>query len=201
MPWKEVLKILLKQKLTMVCLFIILISVFFAVTAGFFVSDIDLQSNPKVDDIQNLRRFETSRLSAENEQTKPENADAEIKNAVAVNKDSLTNMERAYHPPGWWLAMNTDHDHWTKTGKNEDGKNNPAIATKDRNWEFFGSKAWRFPMGCTDEGIPVHFKLLRGLRLAFIIGLIPTLISSIIAVFMGLTAGYFGRLIDDAIFY
>ncbi|MDC1141493.1 ABC transporter permease [Planctomycetota bacterium] len=201
MPWKEVLKILIKQKLAMMCLAIILVSTFFAITASWFVSDIDLQANHKVDDISNLRRFEKTRLTEESDDLNYQPSKADIDAAVSSDENSLTGMERAYHPPGWWLAIHPDHDHWKKTGKGDDGKPNPPVAIDNRDWALFGAKAWRFPMGCTVDGVPVHYKLLRGLRLAFIIGLIPTLLSSIIAVIMGLTAGYFGKLVDDLIIY
>jgi peptide/nickel transport system permease protein len=49
--------------------------------------------------------------------------------------------------------------------------------------------------------VSIVSKLIRGLQLAFIIGIIPTVISSIIAVVMGLVAGYFGKLLDDIIVF
>ena len=202
MPWKEVIRLLLKQKLAVICFVIIVVSTFLALSANWYVSDFDLQANPGLDNVKNLTAFEKSRLATEsdNPDFKPE--DKDVADIVAEHKDALTGLERSYHPPGWWLAIKSEHEHWKKTGKNaETGKKNPAIAEADRDWAMFGDKAWRFPMGCDIEGKPIQYKLLRGLKLAFVIGLIPTLISSIIAVIMGLTAGYFGKWVDDAIIY
>ncbi|MHC4841081.1 MAG: ABC transporter permease [Planctomycetota bacterium] len=202
MPWKEVIRLLLKQKLAVACFAVIVISTFLAVTANWFVSDFDLQANPGVDNLKTLTQFEKSRMATESDDPDFKPDDTDVADIVAAEEESLTGLERSYHPPGWWLAISPDHEHWKKTGKNaETTKKNPPIAEDKRDWEFFSAKAWRFPLGCDIEGKPIQYKLLRGLRLAFVIGLIPTLISSIIAVVMGLTAGYFGKWIDDAIIY
>lgn len=116
--------------------------------------------------------------------------------------DDVTGLERSYHPPGLWLAFHQDDRHFTHTGKNKETKGeNPPVPMADREWGFFSAKAWRFPMGCDLQGVSVLDKLIRGTQLAFIIGIIPTLISSILAVVMGLAAGYFGKWIDDGVGY
>lgn len=202
MPWREVIRILMKQKLAVVCFILIIVSTFLAIFAEMFVSDFDLQSNPGIDNVRNLKEFETSRLIEESEKSEYKPSKNEIAKAVAHYEESLTGLERSYHPPGWWLAVSPEHEHWKKTGKDTDTKKDIGpVPESERDWGFFSAKAWRFPMGCDVEGRPIEFKLLRGLKLAFVIGLIPTLISSIIAVVMGLTAGYFGKFIDDAFIY
>lgn len=57
------------------------------------------------------------------------------------------------------------------------------------------------PLGCNIHGVSVVDLLIRGTELAFLIGLIPTIISSFIAVVIGMTAGYFGKWIDDGVTY
>lgn len=165
MPWKDVIKQLLKRKLAVACGVLILICLLFALFARLIVSDEDLASKPGVDD-------------------------------ASVGG---TGMERYYHPPGWFLAFNPDHEHWSKTGTDANGRKNPPIDEASRNWGIASAHFWRFPLGCDIEGVSVLAKLIRGLQLAFIIGVVPTLISAIIATVMGLMAGYFGGLIDDVI--
>jgi ABC-type dipeptide/oligopeptide/nickel transport system permease subunit len=165
MPWKEVLRQLLKRRLAVVCGIVMLLCTLTAMFARVLVPDSALQSNPKVDSAT----------------------------------DGGTGLERHYHPPGWWLAFNEDSTHWEKTGHNEAGTPNDPIPVEERDWGLFDSRTWRFPMGCDLEGVSVLAKVIRGLELAFIIGIIPTIISAIIATLMGLAAGYFGGLIDDAI--
>jgi peptide/nickel transport system permease protein len=119
-----------------------------------------------------------------------------------IDNDELTGLERPYHPPGWYLWLNEDHGHFNQTGVNKATKlANPPLPMEQRRWGFFDARTWHLPMGCDINGVSVLAKLVRGTRLAFIIGLIPTLISSIIATIMGLLAGYYGKWIDDAIGY
>lgn len=161
MPFREIIRLLLKRKLAVVCFGIVVIAAFFALTARIWVPNAALASNPGV--------------------------------------DAVTGLERSFHPPGWWLTLNPEHPHWTNTGFDDEGKRNAPL--QERDWGFFSGKAWRFPMGCDVEGVSVLAKVIRGLQMAFIIGIVPTLISAFIAVFFGLLAGYFGKWLDDAIVY
>ncbi|MBE7492604.1 MAG: ABC transporter permease [Planctomycetes bacterium] len=116
--------------------------------------------------------------------------------------DEITGLERSYHPPGWLLYLDADHGHWANTGVDPATREErPAVAPENRNWGFFDVRTWHLPLGCDIHGVSLLAKLIRGTELAFIIGIIPTLISSVIAVIMGLLAGYFGKWIDDAIGY
>lgn len=200
MPWTEVLRLMLKKRLAVACFFIIVISAFVAVTADFWVSDMDLRSNPGVDDATTYRNTVRARLAQE---TGEAPSDEDVEQEVTENGlESLTGLERSYQPPGWYLAMSPEHQHWTKTGKDpKTGKKRSPVPMEERDWGFFSAKSWRFPMGCDIEGVSMGNKLIRGLKLAFIIGIVPTLISSFIAVVMGLIAGYFGKLVDDLIVY
>ena len=48
MPWKEVIRLLLKRKLAMACFVVVVICAFFAAFAQVFVPDSDLEANPGV---------------------------------------------------------------------------------------------------------------------------------------------------------
>lgn len=56
-------------------------------------------------------------------------------------------------------------------------------------------------MGTDATGNDVVYETLRGCRTAFIVGGLTQLIAAPLALFFGMTAGYFGRRIDDAIQY
>lgn len=116
--------------------------------------------------------------------------------------DDTTGLERSYHPPGWVLWLDPQHPHFDKTGQNPQTKeDNPPLPQERRQWGLFDGRTWHLPMGCDIHGVSVVAKLVRGTELAFLIGLIPTIISSLIAVVVGLIAGYFGKLIDDIVGY
>lgn len=164
MPWKEVIRLLLKRKLAVVCFFIV---VAFAVVA----------------------------LLA------PWLAPSEIMREQ-IGNDTTTGLERPYHPPGWYLYFNPDHPHFNRTGYDPVTQLElPPMPQADRQWGFFDARTWHLPLGCDVSGVSIVAKLVRGTQLAFLIGLIPTIISSVIATVMGLLAGYFGKFLDDAINY
>ena len=220
MPWKEVIRLLLKRRLAVACFAVMCVAAFLAVTAHWWADDADLRANPKVDDIANVTETKTTnflleiyeeyqanapkgkmKMPAEEAKAAEMEARAEAKAWVKSERPAVTGLERSYQPPGWWLALYPDHEHWKKTGFDENKKRFLPIPAGDRDWGLFSAKAWRFPMGCDLQGVSISKKLIRGLRLAFIIGIIPTLISSIIAVCMGLVAGYFGKWVDDGVVY
>ncbi|MCC6464612.1 MAG: ABC transporter permease [Planctomycetes bacterium] len=167
MPWKDVLRQLLKRRLAVACFIVMALFTFVAATATLWVSDSDLAARTS-------------------------------ENAL----DEKTGLERSYHPPGWYLWLQPDHDHFRKTGQDPATKlDNPPLPQEKRAWGFFDARTWHLPLGCNIHGVSVLAKLVRGTQLAFLIGIVPTVISSIIAVIMGLCAGYFGKWIDDGIGY
>ena len=189
MPWREVVRLLLKRKLAVACFAVVVICAFVALTAQVWVPDSDLDAKPGVDSAANLIDRETKLRKQELLDDYPdiEDADAqkqaeeEIAARFEGEEIAVTGLKRSYHPPSWVLAMDSEHPHWKETG----GEPTPEA---ERDWGLFSAKAWRFPMGCDVEGVSILGKLIRGLQLAFIIGIIPTVISSIIAVIMGLLA-------------
>lgn len=207
MPWKDVIKQLLKRKLAMACLVAIVFCLFMAVTARLWVPDTDLTPNAGLDSVENLRdrriSAAASKLKKENEKLSDDEARAqaatEIDAEFKYNEPTVTGLERHYHPPGWFLAFDAGHPHWEKTGNDEAGTKNPPMPMDQRSWGVTDARFWRFPMGCDIDGVSVLAKIIRGLELAFIIGIVPTLISAFIATIMGLAAGYFGKWIDDII--
>ncbi len=203
MPWREVIRLLLRRKLAVACFAVVVICAFIALTAQLWVADSDLESNPGIDTAANLIERKQLLRSQELLDEHPDmtevearaKADEEVLAGLNVDALTVTNLKRSYHPPTWVLALNANHAHWKETAVKDE-----ALAA-DQRWGFFSAKAWRFPMGCDVEGVSILAKLIRGLQLAFIIGIIPTVISSIIAITMGLIAGYFGKWIDDIIVF
>lgn len=59
----------------------------------------------------------------------------------------------------------------------------------------------RHLLGTNNLGEDVFYNALKGVRTAFIIGIVPSLLAALFAVFFGLLAGYYGGWIDDAIQY
>jgi ABC-type dipeptide/oligopeptide/nickel transport system permease subunit len=204
MPWREVIRLLLKRKLAVACFVVLVICSFVALTAQVWVPDSDLDANPGVDSVENevtrLQQLRAQELLDDYPDLAQKDAEQQAAEEIAAaypeGSITTTGLKRSYHPPSWVLAWDDEHPHWKETGV----KDQPTPEA-DRDWGLFSAKAWRFPMGCDVEGVSIMGKLIRGLQLAFIIGIVPTLISSIIAVFMGLIAGYFGKLLDDAIVF
>jgi len=204
MPWREVIRLLLKRKLAVACFVVLVICAFVALTAQVWVPDSDLEGNPGVDTVENelnrLRQLRAQELLDDDNTLSQKAAETQAAEEIAQEYPegsiTVTGLKRSYHPPSWLLAWDHDHPHWNETGKKD-----APTPMEERDWGLFSGKAWRFPMGCDVEGVSIVGKLIRGLQLAFIIGIVPTVISSIIAVFMGLVAGYFGKLLDDIIVF
>lgn len=164
MPWKEVIRLLLKRRLAVLCFGVVCLFALTALFAPLLVSTEDLREQ--------------------------------------IGTDGITGLERPYHPPGWYLYMNPDHAHFTRTGLDPVTRLElPPTPDDKRQWGFFDARTWHLPLGCDLSGVSVVAKLVRGTQLAFLIGLVPTLISAVIATVMGLLSGYFGKLIDDIINY
>jgi ABC-type dipeptide/oligopeptide/nickel transport system permease subunit len=205
MPLKEIIRLMLKRRLAVACFGIIVISAFFALTARVWVPEPMLRAQPGVDTQESaLERIAAQRAHRSfafwrSDEEKQERAKASVEKSYP-DGIAVTGLERSFHPPGWWLALNPDHPHWEKTGATIDGPN-PPVPMEERDISLLSAEAWRFPMGCDVEGVSILAKLTRGLQMAFIIGIVPTIISSIIAVMIGLIAGFYGKLIDDAIVY
>ena len=108
MPWKEVIRLLLKRKLAVVCFVVICIAVFVAVTANFWVSDADLRSKPKVDSNERIEDDRKQEILARmvEESGRPIDAQAEAaaaaeaKEWMAQTRPTATNLVRSYQPPG-----------------------------------------------------------------------------------------------------
>jgi peptide/nickel transport system permease protein len=73
------------------------------------------------------------------------------------------------------------------------------------NAEFYGGKPLRHPgahlLGTDLLGRDVVYRTLKGVRVALLIGGLTSLVVIPIALLFGVTAGYFGRRIDDAVFF
>jgi peptide/nickel transport system permease protein len=70
---------------------------------------------------------------------------------------------------------------------------------------FYDGKELRHPgrhlLGTDILGRDVVYRALKGVRVSLLIGVFTSLIVIPIALFFGVTAGYFGRRIDDAVFF
>ncbi|MCC6573897.1 MAG: ABC transporter permease [Planctomycetes bacterium] len=226
MPWSEVIRQLLKRPMAVVCGVIMVLFMLVAATARLTVSETALIANPDVDTVENysarrrsvvhgeLRRdydHQAAAKAKDDKRTAEEKKEAvklaeqqiadkagqQVEEEVRRSPPAVTNLERSYHPPTWFLAFDKHNPHWEKTGLDAKGKQLAPIPLEERNWGFFDGRFWALPMGADIEGVSVLAKLIRGLELAFIIGLIPTLISAVIATFIGLASGYFGGFVDD----
>jgi peptide/nickel transport system permease protein len=70
---------------------------------------------------------------------------------------------------------------------------------------FYGGKPLRYPgahaLGTDILGRDVVYRALKGVRVALLIGAFTSLVVIPIALLFGVTAGYFGRRIDDGVFF
>jgi ABC-type dipeptide/oligopeptide/nickel transport system permease subunit len=201
MPFRELIRLLLKRRLAVACFGIIVIAAFFAVTARIWVPEPMLRAQPGVDTQETAleriadQRAQRSMAFWRDSDEKQERAEASVARSYPDGV-AVTGLERSFHPPMWWLVLNPEHPHWERTGYG-----NPPVPAAERDISLFSKRAWRFPMGCDVQGVSVLAKLTRGLQMAFIIGIVPTMISAVIAVLIGMMAGFFGRIVDDAIVY
>jgi peptide/nickel transport system permease protein len=73
------------------------------------------------------------------------------------------------------------------------------------NVEFYAKSPLRFPgthvLGTDILGRDVLFVTLKGVRIALLIGGLTTLIAIPLALLMGVLAGYFGKYVDDGVFF
>ena len=76
----------------------------------------------------------------------------------------------------------------------------PLVRTGVLNRHEFPLKS-RHLLGTNNLGEDVLYNALKGVRTAFIIGIVPSVLAAFFAVFLGLFAGFYGGRIDDAIQY
>ncbi|MGD0229672.1 MAG: ABC transporter permease [Syntrophorhabdales bacterium] len=76
----------------------------------------------------------------------------------------------------------------------------PLATTGVLNRHEFALKS-RHLLGTNNLGEDVFYNALKGVRTAFIIGIVPSVIAAFFAIFLGLFAGFYGGVIDDAIQY
>jgi peptide/nickel transport system permease protein len=76
----------------------------------------------------------------------------------------------------------------------------PLARTGELNRKVFALKS-RHLLGTNNLGEDVLYNALKGVRTAFIIGIVPLAIAVFFAVIFGLLAGYYGGWVDDVIQY
>lgn len=85
-------------------------------------------------------------------------------------------------------------------GRTEKSYSEPFAAA-----EFYGKSPLKYPgghpLGTDILGRDVLFVTLKGARVALLIGGVTSLIAIPLALFFGVTAGYFGKWIDDGVFF
>jgi len=76
----------------------------------------------------------------------------------------------------------------------------PMVGTAELNRKEFTLKS-RHLLGTNILGEDVLYDALKGVRTAFIIGIVPLVIAAFFAIALGLLAGYYGGWVDDLIQY
>ncbi|MGD0657926.1 MAG: ABC transporter permease [Syntrophorhabdales bacterium] len=76
----------------------------------------------------------------------------------------------------------------------------PMVRTAELNRKEFTLKSLHL-LGTNILGEDVLYDALKGVRTAFIIGIVPLLIAAFFAIVLGLLAGYYGGWVDDLIQY
>ena len=186
MPWKEAWRLLRKDKLAMISLVVISVCLLLAVLVqlGFIGDD--------VGETHRLKRIEIGEPSVLRlliheygalPLLSPFGRTALIAEHVSLDMAETqgfftlrSGRDWSYHPPT--LLTQVQEHGWRGLLREE---------------------AWAYPLGTNLEGQNVLSILLHGLRWAFIIGVVTSLIAIPIAVFFGALAGYFGGRVDDAI--
>lgn len=106
--------------------------------------------------------------------------------------DETTLIDRPYHPPSLLIAIGAI-----------DTVQQDKPMTEEQKAAFeggiFSKAAWAVPFGADKDGRSVLAMSLHGLRYAFIIGLVTTIVSVLIAVPIGAAAGFFGGVVDEII--
>ncbi|HPA46179.1 MAG TPA: ABC transporter permease [bacterium] len=186
MPWREVWRILRKDRLAMISLTVITICAVLAALVHFGILAED------VSETHRLRRIEIGEPSAfllrmqREELVRPFALDSWIwllSNGLALESAEMHGMIRlrrgrdwSYHPPTVLIQL----------------QEHGIVGLLRR-------EAWAYPLGTNLDGQNVLSILLHGLRWAFIIGVVTSLIAIPIAVVIGSLGGYFGGIVDDIV--
>ncbi|MCA8938936.1 MAG: ABC transporter permease, partial [Planctomycetes bacterium] len=119
--------------------------------------------------------------------------------------DEVTLLKRTYHPPTTLIALGdfTGVDGYDgEKDTFDDTKVSKETQTRLReiaDGGLFSAAAWQLPLGADGNGRNVLHMTIHGMRYAFMIGIITTALSIIVAVIFGSIAGYFGGVTDDLI--
>ncbi len=105
--------------------------------------------------------------------------------------DPVTKIDRHYHPPTLLLA----------SGLVQEVNGKPLTEAQEEAFDggFLNAAAWQAPLGRDQHGRSVLALLMHAIRLAFIIGFVTTVISTLIALPIGALAGYFGGITDEIV--
>jgi peptide/nickel transport system permease protein len=82
----------------------------------------------------------------------------------------------------------------------EKSYSSPLASAGELNRKAFALKS-RHLLGTNNLGEDVFYNALKGIRTAFIIGIVPLTIAAVFAIILGLLAGYYGGWVDDTIQY
>lgn len=119
--------------------------------------------------------------------------------------DEQTLLKRTYHPPTLMLALGDFSGVEGYNSENDTFDEKKVSATTQKRLRkiaddgIFSSTAWHLPLGADANGRNVLHMTIHGMRFAFLIGIITTAISIVVAVVFGSVAGYFGGFVDDLI--
>jgi ABC-type dipeptide/oligopeptide/nickel transport system permease subunit len=122
-------------------------------------------------------------------------------NSGREGQNPTSKLAWSYHPPTPLLALGFDVGIKAEDRIIQPDGSPPIIDGLPEAYKggLFSAAAWELPLGADQAGRNVLGMALIGMRWAFIIGFLTTIISIMIAVPLGALAGYFGGWVDDII--
>lgn len=113
----------------------------------------------------------------------------------ALHDPTQQDLENARQPPIGFSTTTTEEVPVQENGSVvfEDG----GVLTENRT--VYENATWSHPLGTDGNGRDVLSRLIYGARTSMIVGIVGTLLATVFGVTVGLTAGYYGDRLEDAL--